>query len=268
MRIRPDGSIMTDSPGQDSSRRSASRRSRNGRRFRRGPASSTQDPKSWRLRSARVLVETTPQPSLVRSIRRSCTHTRWPSEVSLDVALQAVGTLREGQLVGGQGVLRPVRAGTSVGDHQSGRPGTSHSMPAVRLTRALGGRPRLGSAVGRESTPGFSSPSGSTVALMARIQSICSGRPSQVELVALKPADPVLGADAAPDGRQPRRQPAAQSPRTPPPAARAGSRRGRGRRMRSGERQRPDWSRAPHRLGPPTRPLAQGAPTARCRLTG
>ena len=53
-------------------------------------------------------------------------------------------------------------------------------------------------APGLSRTPGLSSPSGSTVALIWRIQSICSADAGQVQLIDLQPADAVLGADAAP----------------------------------------------------------------------
>ena len=69
-----------------------------------------------------------------------------------DVALQAVGALLDGQLVGGQGVLRPQRAGAPVGDHQgtAGHGPSMHARPAPRAVRRIA----LLGDVGRGGAPG------------------------------------------------------------------------------------------------------------------
>ena len=105
-----------------------------------------------------------------------------PVSGQANIALQAISTLVYGQLIGGEGVLGLLGAGTSVGDHKwtagHGPPACPVTSPPARCA-ALLARPcpnLKARQVPSETkmTPGLSSPLGSTDDLMARIQSICS----------------------------------------------------------------------------------------------
>ena len=183
VRIPPEGSASTSSPGHDSRRRSASRRSRSGRRVGRGPSCSAHDPKSWRRRSSRS--SWTPRPNR-RWSGRCVDRGRRRGARQRSAARRTPARRRPARLPARR---RPGCARRAPRSHPGGRsPGTAgHGAKHARLSgqpRAV--RPR-GRACPREvsgtlaqcgsgstRTPGLSSPSGSTVALIRRIQSICS----------------------------------------------------------------------------------------------